>query len=62
MSAVKQYEGVIPQLDRRFHETQSQMIREELSRYMNEQVCPVCHGARLQPEAACGADRLPQYL
>ena len=50
MSAVKQYEGVIPQLDRRFHETQSQMIRDELSRYMNEQVCPVCHGARLQPE------------
>ena len=50
MSAVKQYEGVIPQLDRRFLETQSQMIRDELSRYMNEQVCPVCHGARLQPE------------
>ncbi len=50
MSAVKRYEGVIPQLDRRFHETQSQMIRDELSRYMNEQVCPVCHGARLQPE------------
>ncbi len=50
MSAVKQYEGVIPQLDRRFHETQSQMIRDELSRYMNEQICPVCHGARLQPE------------
>ncbi len=50
MSAVKRYEGVIPQLDRRFHETQSQMIRDELSRYMNEQICPVCHGARLQPE------------
>ena len=50
MSAVKQYEGVIPQLDRRFHETQSQMIRDELSRYMNEQICPICHGARLQPE------------
>ncbi len=50
MSAVKQYEGVIPQLDRRFHETQSQMIRDELSRYMNQQICPVCHGARLQPE------------
>ena len=50
MSAVKRYEGVIPQLDRRFHETQSQMIRDELSRYMNQQICPVCHGARLQPE------------
>jgi excinuclease ABC subunit A len=51
MSAVKRFEGVIPQLDRRYHETQSSMIREELIRYMNEQVCPVCQGARLKPEA-----------
>lgn len=45
------FEGVIPQLDRRYHETQSAMVREELSRYMNEQVCPSCHGARLKPQA-----------
>jgi len=51
MSAVKPFEGVIPQLDRRFHETSSPMIREELGRYMNEQRCPLCHGARLKPEA-----------
>jgi len=51
MSAVKQYEGVIPQLNRRFHETQSQMIRDELAKFMNEQLCPVCEGARLNPEA-----------
>ena len=51
MTAVKRFEGVIPQLDRRFHETQSTMIREELGRYMNEQICPSCHGARLKPEA-----------
>lgn len=51
MTAEKVYEGVIPQLDRRFHETQSVMIREELSKFMNEQVCPVCKGARLKPEA-----------
>jgi excinuclease ABC subunit A len=51
MSAVKPFEGVIPQLDRRFHETGSPMIREELGRYMNEQRCPLCHGARLKPEA-----------
>ncbi|NNK95155.1 MAG: excinuclease ABC subunit UvrA, partial [Desulfobacterales bacterium] len=50
MSAVKRFEGVIPQLDRRFHETQSSMIREELARYMNEQICPTCQGARLKPE------------
>ncbi len=51
MTTVKPYEGVIPQLNRRFHETQSAMIREELGRYMNEQTCPRCHGARLKPEA-----------
>jgi excinuclease ABC subunit A len=51
MSAVKQFEGVIPQLDRRFHETQSAMIRDELAKYMNEQRCPRCLGARLKPEA-----------
>lgn len=50
MSSVKSFEGVIPQLDRRFHETQSSMIREELSKYMNEQQCPRCQGARLKPE------------
>ncbi|MCB2216122.1 MAG: excinuclease ABC subunit UvrA [Desulfobulbaceae bacterium] len=51
MTAVQQFEGVIPQLNRRFHETQSAMIREELGRYMNEQICPTCRGARLKPEA-----------
>lgn len=51
MSAVNRFEGVIPQLDRRFHETQSSMIREELGKYMNEQRCPLCSGARLKPEA-----------
>ena len=51
MSAVKQFEGVIPQLDRRFHETQSAMVRDELGKYMNEQQCPRCLGARLKPEA-----------
>lgn len=49
--AVQRFEGVIPQLDRRYHETQSAMVREELGRYMNEQTCPRCHGARLKPEA-----------
>ena len=51
MTAVKAFEGVIPQLDRRYHETQSAMIRDELARYMNEQICPACNGARLKPEA-----------
>jgi excinuclease ABC subunit A len=51
MSAEKPYEGVIPQLSRRFLETQSAMIREELGKFMNEQTCPSCHGTRLKPEA-----------
>lgn len=51
ITAVKCFEGVIPQLNRRFHETQSSMIRDELSKYMNEQLCPLCSGARLKPEA-----------
>lgn len=59
MTAVKAFEGVIPQLDRRYHETQSAMIRDELARYMNEQICPVCDGARLKPEAL--AARIGEY-
>lgn len=51
MTSEKTFEGVIPQLDRRFHETQSGMIRDELSKYMTEQICPSCVGARLKPEA-----------
>ncbi len=45
------FEGVLPQLERRFHETASPMIREELGRFINEQPCPVCYGARLKQEA-----------
>ncbi|CAG34845.1 excinuclease ABC subunit UvrA [Desulfotalea psychrophila] len=51
MTSEKPFEGIIPQLNRRFHETQSPMIREELGKYMNEQVCPTCGGARLKPTA-----------
>lgn len=51
MTAEKTFEGVIPQLSRRFHETQSPMIRDELSKFMNEQTCAKCGGARLKPEA-----------
>ena len=47
----REFEGVIPNLERRYRETQSEMIREELERYMNYQVCPACKGNRLRPEA-----------
>lgn len=45
------FEGVIGNLQRRFRETSSEYIREKLSEYMNEQVCPTCKGARLRKEA-----------
>ena len=45
------FEGIIPHLDRRFHETESEYIREDLERYMAIRPCPVCNGARLRPES-----------
>ncbi len=45
------FEGVIPNLDRRYKQTDSESIREEIEQYMSARVCPVCHGARLKPEA-----------
>src|SRR5579885_2264586 len=45
------FEGVIPNLDRRYKQTDSEMIREEIEGYMSARICPDCHGARLKPEA-----------
>ncbi len=45
------FEGVIPNLERRFRETTSEGMREELGQYMSDRPCPVCKGARLKPEA-----------
>ncbi len=42
------FEGVLPNLDRRFHETESQAVREELSKYLTIQPCPSCKGTRLR--------------
>lgn len=47
----KPFEGVIPNLQRRYHETDSDSVRENLERYMNVIPCPTCGGARLRPEA-----------
>ena len=44
------YEGVIPNIERRFSETDSDFIREDLQKYMAPRPCPTCHGARLKPE------------
>jgi excinuclease ABC subunit A len=47
----KPFEGIIPNMERRYKETDSAWIREELSRYQNNHVCETCQGARLKPEA-----------
>jgi excinuclease ABC subunit A len=47
----KPFEGVLKNLARRWKETDSAWVREELSRYQAEKPCDVCHGARLKPEA-----------
>ncbi len=47
----KAFEGVIPNLDRRFKDTDSNWVREELERYQNNAPCEVCSGFRLKPEA-----------
>jgi excinuclease ABC subunit A len=46
------YEGIIPAIARRYHQTQSEGMREWYAKFMSYQVCSVCHGARLRPEAA----------
>ena len=45
------FEGVIPNMDRRWKETDSAWLREELGRYQNNTVCETCQGQRLKPEA-----------
>ena len=44
------FEGVIPWLERRYHETDSDWAREEIGQYMVEKICEVCQGKRLKPE------------
>ncbi|MEM9530121.1 MAG: excinuclease ABC subunit UvrA [Pseudomonadota bacterium] len=56
------FEGIIPNLERRYRETESAMVREELSRYISEKVCPDCEGQRLNRGARhvfVGKDNLP---
>ena len=44
------YEGVIPNLERRHKETESDFIRRDIERFMQERPCAVCNGRRLKPE------------
>ena len=45
------FEGVLPNMERRFRETDSAWIKEELGRYQSAKTCEVCSGNRLKPEA-----------
>ncbi|MFN6941541.1 MAG: excinuclease ABC subunit UvrA [Parvibaculum sp.] len=47
----KTFEGVIPNLQRRWKETESAWMREEIERFMSATPCPACNGYRLKPEA-----------
>jgi len=44
------YEGIVPNLNRRYRETDSDFIRSEIQKYMTVKICPECHGARLKKE------------
>ncbi|MGI4984472.1 MAG: excinuclease ABC subunit UvrA [Janthinobacterium lividum] len=45
------FEGILPNLERRYRETDSAAVREELAKFQNVQTCPVCDGTRLRQEA-----------
>jgi excinuclease ABC subunit A len=45
------FEGIIPNLERRYRETDSEYAREKIEEFMSVRPCPACHGARLRPES-----------
>lgn len=47
----KPFEGLVPHLERLFHQTDSMFLKEEISKYMSQMPCPVCHGSRLKKES-----------
>src|SRR5262245_60128801 len=56
------FEGILPNLERRYHETESLAVREELARYLGTRRCPECDGARLTKAARfvfVGGESLP---
>jgi len=46
-----EFEGIVPHLERRFLEEDSEKLREEIGQYIREKPCPACNGSRLRPEA-----------
>jgi len=47
----KRFEGIIPNLERRFTETKSDYVKNEINKYMSVLACPKCKGMRLRPES-----------
>jgi excinuclease ABC subunit A len=45
------FEGILPNMERRYRDTESQSVREELSKFLASQPCPDCHGTRLRRDA-----------
>ncbi|AWM81472.1 excinuclease ABC subunit UvrA [Gammaproteobacteria bacterium ESL0073] len=59
------FEGVLPNLERRYHETESQSVREDLAKLISTRACPDCKGTRLRPEARfvwVGEKTLPEVV
>ena len=50
-SYMTQFEGIVPNLERRYRETDSDWSREKIEEYMSVRPCPACEGARLRPES-----------
>ncbi len=50
-SYIRPFEGIIQNLERRYHESDSPTVREEIASYMGVSVCPACRGARLKQES-----------
>ena len=50
-SRIHPFEGIIPNMDRRYHDTDSSAVREELAKYLSQQECPACDGSRLNKSA-----------
>lgn len=46
-----EFEGVVRNIDRRFRESSSEYVKDQMSKYMDEQPCPTCKGQRLRPES-----------
>lgn len=59
------FEGILPNMERRYRETESNSVREELSKYLASQPCPSCSGTRLREEARhvfIGQTNLPNIV